>query len=359
MSDSPPTQDHSNDMQRTEYYSLHDLEGFSQEMKHIHRVDDHLVQSVLRAGSVLSELDKETPRAKALLRHRLFQRDFRDTDRFNMSILDSRANSYENHKIMAALSERCLTPSVKYTLDGGIRTMGRVWVIHIFCYDLPTKRLNPLTLSVILLGSILVQVSTRQSTKHQDWGSFEVTHEPIRTENSTMRDYQRTMEVLQALIYQILEKCPGNTMHFIFTGINCRGLGHQSLNHLACFIIDMARLVRAILPNHMQDNRMVKCVFCGDGLLDLSCLLDYLFQHKERLEKGSEEEQDEVQKLFAKILMLEWNIHEEDRWDEQDLECHYIDPEKVKEKKYARKAKEEKKAKKRRERNVSRATERT
>jgi hypothetical protein len=177
------------------------------------------------------------------------------------------------------------------------------------------------------LESILAQLSTKPSTRNQDWGFFEVTHERARKENSRMPDYQKTMEVLQALIYRILKRCPENTIHFVFTGIKRMKLDHWQLQELACFVIDMARLVKTALP--IQGDRMMKCIFCGDGLLDFSYLFDYLEQHKQRLEAGSEEVQEEIKDIFEKMLMLDWNWSQS-CWIEQDLVSHFIDPNKAK-----------------------------
>lgn len=328
MSHGSPTHGQYNNMQGTTLYSLENLEDFSRGLQHEYRVHDRLIQSVLHAGSVLSEADKETSRPWYLSWSDLFETEFRETKRFNMCILDLDTDSPAHHEIMAGLLESRLTPDVKHTLHGGIRPDGKVWVIHIFCYDLPMKRLNPLTLSIILLESILVQLLTRGSTKNQDWGCFEVTHEPTRIENSRMPDYQRTMEVLQALIHRILEKCSENTIHFIFTGIRCTKLNPRRLYQLAGFVIDMARLVRDVLS--IQDDRMVKCIFCGDGLLDFTYLFDSLEQHKKRLEEGSEEDKKEIEDILEKTLMLDWNGYHE-VWIEQDLVNHLTGPDEERE----------------------------
>ena len=129
------------------------------------------------------------------------------------------------------------------------------------------------------------------------------------------------MEFLHTLVYRILEKCAKTTIHFVFTGIRCTKLGHWNLHELACFFIDMVRLVRTALPIH--DDRMVKCVFCGDGLLDFAYLFDYLDQHKTRLEESSDEAEAEIKGILAKILMLEWN-RDERVWNEQDLVSHSL-----------------------------------
>lgn len=303
-------------MQGTKNYSLKDLEEFSEDLRSTHRItdltDDYLVQSVLSTGSVLSEpdeLDEETPQLKALLRHDLFAKDFLTTKRFNLSILDLQSKSRTDHEIMARRLDRRLTPDVQHTLDGDLGPEGKVWVIHIFCYD-QGRKLTPLTLSLILLESILSQIGARASTKDL---VFKVNHEPTRIENSTMPNYQKTMEVLQGLIYRILEKCPENTMHFIFTGIKRMDLGYP-LDELACFVIDMARLVRTVLPN--QNNGMVKCIFCGHDLLETAYLFGYLEQHKYRLERGNQEEKEEIQDILKNMLILKWNRYD-GWWDEK------------------------------------------
>ncbi|KAE8554912.1 hypothetical protein TMatcc_005529 [Talaromyces marneffei ATCC 18224] len=285
-------------MTSTINYSLEDLEKFSHDLRRKHKIEHGLVQSVLRAGSVLSELDEKTLQPKDLLGQDLFEKEFRTTGRFNMSILDLHTAAETNHQIMAALLERRLTPIVKHTLHGSLRPEGKVWVIHIFCYDLSPSRLTPLTLSTILLGSILVQLSTKPSTRNQHWDFFQVNHQPTRRENSRMPDYQKTMEVLQVLISRILEMCPENNIRIIFSGIKRPKLSHSALHELACFVLDMARLVRTVLP--IEDKRTVKCVICGDGLLDSTYLFGYLEQHKERLEEGSEEEKDEIKGILER-----------------------------------------------------------
>jgi hypothetical protein len=298
-------------MQGGKNYSLKNLEEFSEDIRSTHRItdqtDDYLVQPVLSAGSVLHEPDElveETPQLKALLRDDLFAKDFLTTKRFNLSLLDLRSGSRADHEIMARRLDRRLN-----TLDGDLGPEGKVWVIHIFCYD-QGRRSTPLTLSLMLLESILSQIGARASTKDL---VFKVNHEPARIENSTMPNYQKTMEVLQGLIYRILEKCPENTMHFIFTGIKRMDLGYP-LDELACFVIDMARLVRNVLPK--QNNGMVKCIFCGHDLLETSYLFGYLEQHKYQLERGNQEEKEEIQDIVKNMLILKWNRYD-GWWDEK------------------------------------------
>lgn len=323
MSKSSPAQGHSNGIPGAEYYSLQMLEDFVNEIRLRHGIDD-LGQSVLRSGSNISESDQETPRPNTLLQSHLFNTQFKDSNKFNTSLLDLRTNARNDHKIMAALLELCLTPTVKYTVEGGIRADSKVWVIHLFCYDIPVERFSPLTLSVIILKTLLARLRTKPSTKHRNWGHFEVIHKSTRTENPSVLDHNRIMDVLHSLISRFLKECSEHTIHFVFTGIKYREFEYRRLYELSSFFIVMARLVRTV-----QNDRMVKCIFCGDGLLDL---LDCLEQKKERLKQGTKEENKDIQLTLARTLMLRWNDSEA-CWHEQDLVSHFVDREKAMEEK--------------------------
>lgn len=199
-----------------------------------------------------------------------------------MSIIDLDTNShYDQGIITASVADSFVESSPKFG----------VMLIHIFCHD-KVKILTPFYLSLGLLDSILNMLCTEP---YGECLSIRVSH-TVRQDEKFY--YEPTMELLRALISRVLEKRRKETMRFVFSGIQPWGLVTDNRPGLARFLIDMGRLMNSVLPQEQQ--RKVKCVFCGDILF--GCLVDYL-----KSEKGLKRGDPDEQEIFRKILMLKWN----------------------------------------------------
>lgn len=95
------------------------------------------------------------------------------------------------------------------------------------------------------------------------------------------------MDTVGLLIKQALEELP-KTMHFIFSGLRLFELNAEQRVNLASFMFGMAQHIATVI-DPTTDKRMVKCVFCGDGLLPSSGFVDYLEKEKQKLQtKGGD-----------------------------------------------------------------------
>jgi hypothetical protein len=239
------------------------------------------------------------PRLKKLKKKYLYDSQFLGTKRFNMSIIDLYTENMSELQFIARYLERSLvTPGGRGASD---------WVIHIFCCEddgLRKHTLTPICISILLLNHLSVQLRKRPSTKKKDWGSIKVEHQP--TEDPKFNYHQYIMEILTELIYQILEKCPELFVHFVFSGIVLDHHYEDWFHHLARFMIDMGRLVGCVDP--IGENRMVKCIFSGLGLLDEAYLFKFLRMEREKKFENPRKKA-EIEDIYVQTLMLDWNRH--------------------------------------------------
>lgn len=284
-----------------EYYTLERIEEVSRKLIKKHKIDSRHRQTAFESLPGPSLATPEMPLLKKLKKEYLYDSQFQGTKRFNMSIIDLHTRDLSDLKFIARYLERSLVP------PGGREESD--WVIHIFCCKDDGSRkhtLTPISMSLLLLNHLSVQLRKRPSTKNKDWGSIKVEHKATKKEDPELPYHQYVMEILTELIYQILEKCPKIFMHFVFSGIVLDHYYEDLLHHLARFMIDMGRLVGYVDP--IGENRMVKCIFSGAGLLDKAYLLDFLMSER-RKEFENPREKAEIEDVFAQTLRLDWNRH--------------------------------------------------
>lgn len=284
-----------------EHYSLERIEEISRKLMKKHKIENRHKQTAFESLPEPSLATLEMPRLKKLKKKYLYDSQFLGTKRFNISIIDLHTEDVSDLKFIARYLERSLV-----SLGGRGESD---WVIHIFCCKDDGSRkhtLTPISMSLLLLNHLSVQLRNRPSTNDKDWGSIKVEHKPTKKEDPELPYHQYIMEILTELIYQILEKCPRLFMHFVFSGIVLDHHYEDLLHHLAHFMIDMGRLVGYVDP--IGENRMVKCIFSGVGLLDKAYLWD-IFMSERGKEFENPREKAEIEDIFVQTLMLDWNRH--------------------------------------------------
>lgn len=178
---------------------------------------------------------------------------FLKTERFPMSIIDLNYREEDEHKIVARYVEEKLCQG------------STTWVIHLFCYNV-SDRVTSLALSIILRRGILSKLPKLKpsSLYEKDWGICKI--DPSMTADLT--EYEFIMMMVANLISEVLKELPKRTIHFIFSGLRPSTMtNNEQRDGLTRFMLEMADMVKTISGDR-DDDRMIKCVFCGDGLFD-------------------------------------------------------------------------------------------
>lgn len=222
-----------------------------------------------------------TDRRKVLSNDSRFCRNFLEEGSYNTLIIDlDTSSAYEHGIITTYIADSLVNSSPK----------SGVMLIHISCYG-KVEMLTPFCLSTALLQFVMDLLPP------ESFGDCLSIKVGIQATQNKTKYYEPTMQLLEASI-SLLEKHQKKTMHFIFSGIQPCDTDEDQRLALARFIIDMGRLASTVLPK--GEERMVKCVFCGDILF--GCLLDDL-----KSEKKVKCYDPEEQEIFRKILMLKWD----------------------------------------------------
>jgi hypothetical protein len=278
-------------------YILEDPNAYVRELRRKHKIDDKFKDSVLPHFKMPE--NPRIPRLKKISVQESYLNDFLDNKKFNMSIIDLNGDSKEDHNTMAAYLENSL-------YDSKPREEHKVWIVHLSCYAEP-MRITPLALSIILREGILKKIGMVPSKENEDWGPIRL--DPKKSRRKT--GYETIMELVRRLIRQVLKMFPGNTLHFVFSGLRLGKLQDEQRLSLIRFMIDMAQLGRDVV-DPIKDERTVKCIFCGTGLPGSLSLLKYLAQDKEQLMQGGSSKGDIiVDSICNQTLMLKW---ENDEW---------------------------------------------
>lgn len=311
MSASSSTQDQSTDTESTVViYTLEEIQTLSEQLMLKHEIHDDLGHLAFHPISALPKGNPLEPWLVRLAQNRNYNREFLRRKTFNMSIIDLETDVFKDHELVSRFLADDLTPSAKEK-----RT---TWVIHLFCSNRSwSESLGPISMVILMLHYISTNLTSKTTTKSHQWGSIKVEYKPTTEERKD--DYQKTMEILKRLISRILDYCPGHTMHFIFSGIMIDGASpEKTLRNTARFVIDMARIVGYVDPSGA--NRLVKCVFCGSGLLHPKYLIPYLESEKQKERDSGEEEANDK---YRRMLMLAWNgeedYYEEFRWGRRSV----------------------------------------
>lgn len=115
-----------------------------------------------------------------------------------MFVIDLKMPGFENHEAVARFLGDNLTPSAK--------EHRRTWVIHLFCPNRSwPQNLGPVSIVILMLFIISAKLTCKTNTESHQWDPFKVEHKST-TATSRKDAYQKTMEILKALISRILEK---------------------------------------------------------------------------------------------------------------------------------------------------------
>lgn len=272
---------------------------FIKELRAKYQIDEHLILS-LRADFKLPK-GQSTPRKKKLSEGHLYKTGFLGIRHFNMSVIDLNGGSTEDHKVVARYLEGTLLGPTE-------RPTARV--VHLFRHAKP-ERMTALNLSIVLRKYILNDLPDRRpKTVQKGWGLMKL--HPAETRRKT--EFEITMDIVEFLIKQALEELP-KTMHFIFSGLRMFELNAEQRLNLASFMFSMAQRIATVI-GPKKDKRMVKCVFCGDGLLGSSGFVDYFEKEKQKVQTkgGDPTEMKRLAGLCTNTMMLKW---ERGEWHRQ------------------------------------------